>query len=150
MIKLTLVSIVATGLLLSGCATAPKSVANLVCIQVNRMQPHEEGYLRRKVSQYLVQYGFSLATENCGATIRYEPFGAFQGESITRNGVFTIKEGYWSHEGLATYSHRGTPVGDELQVNLRGYSTNLELLDGLAWTLVKPVTKMFQPTAMPK
>jgi hypothetical protein len=130
---------------LQGCATKePKPIAKYICVEAKQPNPQAEAYLQKKLGQYLGEYGFTLSTEKCDLNIKYEQFGAFQGESVANAIVKVSRNGYWSQEGIFNVTHNGKLISEDNQVNLRGYSTNQDLLEALAWALIYP-TYSFTP-----
>jgi hypothetical protein len=110
-------------------------------MQVPVEPPDALAYFNKIAASKLSEYGFALATEGCEVTVQYTHLAAFQGEEV-RYGPLgtTARSGYWSEEGIARVSHDGQVV------NLRGYSSRLHVLEGLASVLVKSVVRRFRPS----
>ena len=140
--------LLAAVLVLPGCAsTANRPFAKSVCVNARQQEAAEEAYLHKHVARYLRDYGFVYATESCDIVIEYIVFGALQSEEITKFPFWTSRNGYWIQEGISRISYRGVVVLDENQILERGYSAKQDLLEGLAWALVKPVIKGYSSTA---
>jgi hypothetical protein len=116
-------------------------------MQVPVEPPDALAYFNKIAASKLSEYGFALATEGCEVTVQYTHLAAFQGEEV-RYGPLgtTARSGYWSEEGIARVSHDGQVVVEGEEVNLRGYSSRLHVLEGLASVLVKSVVRRFRPS----
>ena len=137
---------------LAGCASPPTGPAvQRVCVQQAVESPDENAFVSRRAAEYLHQYGFELADSSCDVTAKFSVFGGFQAEIIARGiaGAFQAgRSGYWSIEGVLTISRGGLTVVEDEPIELRGYGSMQELYAGLAWEIVKPVTKRFRsPTS---
>ena len=148
--RLKAVGPMALALALAGCASPTGPTVQRVCIQQSVGSPDENAFVARKAAEYLRQYGFSLAESSCEVTAKFSVFGGFQGEMIARGiiGAFQAgRSGYWSIEGVLTVSRDGLSVLEDEPIELRGYASKQELYAGLAWEIVKPITKKFRPVA---
>ena len=151
MTRLQYFGFVALATALIGCATPTGPVVQRVCVQQSVGSPDENAFLSRKAAEYLLQYGFELAESSCDVTAKFSVFGGFQAETIARGiaGAFQAgRSGYWSIEGILTVTRGGSTVVEDQSIELRGYGSKQELYAGLAWEIVKPVTKRFRsPTS---
>ena len=148
--RLKAVGPMALALALAGCASPTGPTVQRVCIQQSVGSPDENAFVARKAAEYLRQYGFSIAESSCEVTAKFSVFGGFQGEVVARGiiGAFQAgRSGYWSIEGILTVSRDGLSVLEDEPIDLRGYASKQELYAGLAWEIVKPITKKFRPVA---
>lgn len=126
-----------------------KPEARSVSVTVNGadLPKHEMDYLNKTIRTYISEYGFIPVAENPDVEIVYRAWGDFRGGNTTRTGFWGQQVGvsYWCHEGVFTIKHKGVVFQEDSQVNLQGYTTKQDLLNGLAWELVKPVTQHFKP-----
>lgn len=135
---------------LAGCASKPDGpLVHNVCIEVAQETPQEIAYVRRKAFEYLKQYGFNLAETECEVSVKYERFGNFQAETVVTGFLWKSSSGYWSQEGILAVNYKGRMLVEDQSMNLRGYSSKQDLLNDLAWAVVKPVTRMFRPASPP-
>lgn len=136
------ISILALAIGLTACASRPKQAANRVCVHAEGLQKIEEDYLQKKTELWLAESGFTPSSTACDVTVKYVRFGSLQGGEIIS--IFG-KSGYWSMEGIANITYKGQTALEDKPINLRGYSTKQDLLDGLADELSGLVYKRFQP-----
>ena len=130
----------------AGCTTAPPlPPAQTVCLEVAQESPTEVDYVKRKAREFMKDQGFQLVEQQCDVAVKYDRFGAFQGETVTAHPFWISRNGYWSQEGIVHVKQGQQFVLQDYPVNLRGYSTKQSLLDDLAWQAVRPVTWLFRP-----
>lgn len=131
------------------CACAARQelpVARTVCVLVPQETEQEVAYVRKKVAANLQDWGYALVDDGCDVTVKYQRFGAFQGESIGRGFWGTTRDGYWSQEGiLSVTANNGKTLIEDYSVALRGYSTKQLLLDDLGYRLANAVTWYYRP-----
>jgi len=139
-------SILITVVGISACASIDKPIVRSVCLQMANVQAHEQEYVLKRTAIYLREYGFTQTTEQCDVSVKYQAFGGFQGEISA--GI--IQKGYWSEEGTVNVMYRSAAIFEDEPIVLRGYTTRQELLDSMAWGIVKPVTKGFRSEATSK
>jgi hypothetical protein len=133
-------------LFIVSCATQPKPVIHSVCVDIRDLPPHEVEFMLKHTQSYLAEYGMVQSPGDCDVQVKYQPFGKFQAEEIGA----IVKAGYWSQEGNVTVSWNGRPVVEDDQINVRGSDSRQDLLDAVAWQVVKPVTKAFKGASPPR
>lgn len=103
----------------------------------------------KAATAYAVERGFVVRDKDCGATATFSQFGSLHGEVVRPGWVpFTVsRSGTWSAEGLLTVRRAGAVEADleDESVSLRGYSTAKDLMNDLAWKLVRPFTWLYSP-----
>ena len=134
--------------LLASCASNTGPVVRSVCVQAS-IEPSEAlAFFNKIATSKFREYGFVLTSDGCEVAVKYTRLGGFQGEEV-QYGPLGLRRGsgYWSEEGILSVSHKGQVVVEGEEVNLRGYSSKLHLLEGLASVLVKSVVRRFRPRA---
>ena len=130
---------------LTSCATRPDlPIAKTICLDAQQETPTEVAYVRRKAAEFIGERGFQIVDKDCEVSVQYDRFGAFQGETATSRVFWISRNGYWSQEGIVTVTAGGKTLEQDMQVALRGYSTKQDLLNDLAWQIIRPVTWHFQ------
>lgn len=133
---------------LAGCANQPDlPIAQTICVDIPQETPAEVAYVKRKAAEYAgpyYGYGFRVVDSGCQVQVKYDRFGGFQGESAVHHGFWISRNGYWSQEGIVTVTAGGRVLEQDRAIALRGYGSKQELLDALAWQVVRPVTWHFQ------
>jgi Winged helix-turn helix len=103
-------------------------------------------FMLKHTQSYLAEYGMVQSSGDCDVKVKYHPFGKFQAEEI---GAF-VKAGSWSQEGNVTVTWSGRPIVEDDQISVRGSDSRQDLLDAVAWQVVKPVTKAFKGASPPR
>jgi hypothetical protein len=142
------VALLTAAFALSGCANHPDlPIAQTICVEVAQETPTEVAYVKRKAAEYIgpyYDYGFRVVESGCEVQVKYDQFGGYQGETAQHRGFWISRNGYWSQEGIVTVTAGGKVLEQDRAIALRGYGTKQELLDALAWQIVRPVTWHFQ------
>ncbi|MBK6850199.1 MAG: hypothetical protein IPG93_00975 [Burkholderiales bacterium] len=134
--------------IIAGCSSVEKRpIADYICVYAKQENRQEEDYLHKYIRRYLNENGFTLATEKCDVTVRYQPFGALQSESETDYIFWSKRNNYWVQEGIANFEYHGKTTLEDHQIVEKGYAAKQDLLEGLAWAIVKPIIKTYRPSA---
>jgi hypothetical protein len=125
--------------------TGSRQPASSVCITTEKMQEREVTYLKRKMEPSLTAAGFKVNSDSCEISVVYERVALIMGSGVSVNGFTGAASIYptWNEEGTVRVLHGTRLLKQDIPVVLQGYDTSMQLLDDLATTLVRQVTRRF-------
>lgn len=139
----------ATGL--TGCAArraeavAKRPVADTVCVEISGVSEPELALLLRKARNYLQERGFRTVERACDVDLKYVALDSGKWEVLTASAMGLRSQTRYRAEGVLTVSSSGKVLEEDQSIDERGYSTKLDLLDGLAWAIVKYIPDNYRP-----
>lgn len=150
--RLSVVAIATLAIFLTGCAAhraqarAKLPLASSVCLQVDGVSDQVKGLLNRKTGSILAEQGFQVVSANCDLTLAFSALDERQWE-IMEQALFTRKSSSaYRVEGLASVKDKaGAAISEDQPVDLRDYSSKVELIEALAWELSTYITYNFRP-----
>jgi hypothetical protein len=146
-------AILLASLVISACSTIQDIVprvtgsrqpASSVCITTEKMQEREVAYLKRKMEPSLMEAGFKVNSDSCDVSVVYERVALIMGSGVSVNPFgFASASPTWNEEGTVLVLHETRLLQQDIPVVLHDYDTSQQLLDDLAATLVRQVTRRF-------
>lgn len=131
----------------AGCSTKMEKRPALgpVCVEVSRMETHEVEFILKRAKESLTEYGFTMASSGCDLTLRYTAFGDMQGQATFGSILGLTARGVLSHDGVLTIVKRGDQAETERAIELRAYSSRMDVLHEVAASIVRPVLREYRP-----
>ena len=142
---------------LVGCAArraearAKLPVAETVCLQVEGVKEPEKGLVLRKAKTYLSERGFRLVDTDCDLKLAYTALDQGQWEVMTTSFLGFRSRSSYRVEGLiSVWKRDGEPLAQDQSINIRDYSSKSDVLEALAWAVIRYVPENYRPLAPPQ
>lgn len=134
----------------TGCAArraearAKLPPADTVCLQTIGVSEPERGLLQRKIKAHLADEGFRLVETGCDVELSYTALDQSKWEMINTAFGGRTKSSYRAEGVLTLKARNGSVVIEDEEINLRDYGSRVELIEGLAWEIARPVPQYFR------
>ena len=150
--RLSVIAASALAMSLAGCAAhraqarAKLPVAAAVCLQADGVSEPAKALLNRKTSSLLVEQGFQVVAANCDLTLGFSALDERQWEVMEQSLFNRKSSSAYRVEGLVSVrDKRGAAISEDQPVDLRDYTSKVELIEALAWEISTYVTYYFRP-----
>lgn len=155
LVSLAAAAIVLTNLV--GCAArraetrAKLPIAETVCLQVEGVKEPENGLVMRKAKTSLSDLGFRLVDTDCDLRINYTALDQGQWEVMTTSLLgFRSRSAYRVEGVLSVWKRGGEPLAQDESINIRDYSSKSDVLEALAWAVIRYVPENYRPPGPPR
>lgn len=143
-------------IVLPGCAArraealARMPVAETVCLQVEGIAEPERGLFLRKAAAFLAETGFRAVASDCDLRIAYTSLDQGKWEVLSSSLFGLRSQTMYRVEGfVSVWGRDGQTLELDMKVNTRDYSSRADVLEALAWEVVRYVPDNYRPRTPP-